>query len=99
MTIAGRMRRPPFIGAGILGPLLGLLLGLLHGTVLVAATIPTCPGSPLVLIQPDSSALDAILTLWGGKHGSCYGHVVLAAPGIYRISNEVRPTPVPFAAP
>ena len=97
MTIAGRMRRRPFVGAGILGPMLGLLLlGPLHGVALVAATIPkipSCPGSPLILTEPDSMALDTMLSVWVfyGR-GACDGHIVLAAPGIYRISSEVRAT-------
>ena len=90
MTTGARRirRRPPFVvgAAGILGL---LLLGLLHAA-LVAATVRNCPGSPLILTEPDSAALDAILTLWGGKHEPCYGRIVLAAPGIYRIKNAVR---------
>jgi hypothetical protein len=61
MTGARRIRRrPPFVvgAAGILA----LLLGLLHAAA-AAATVPNCPGSPLILTEPDSAALDAILTL------------------------------------
>ena len=84
MTTGARpiRRRPPFVvgAAGILA----LLLGLLHAAA-AAATVPNCPGSPLILTEPESAALDAILTLWG----ACYGRIVLAAPGVYRIKNDV----------
>lgn len=60
------------------------------------ARLINCPGSPLILTEPDSDALDSLLKIWARYHnedgGSCYGRIVLAAPGIYRLTNEVRST-------
>lgn len=54
------------------------------------AALPNCPGGPLILTEPDSEALDAILNLWSSlATGACHGRIVLAAPGIYRLTSEV----------
>jgi hypothetical protein len=62
------------------------------------AGLINCPGSPLILTEPDSDALDSILNIWARYHDegmdSCYGRIVLATPGIYRLTSEVRSTRV-----
>ncbi len=56
-----------------------------------AAALPNCPGSPLILTEPDSEALDTILALWARyQSGTCYGRIVMAAPGTYRLQILVR---------
>jgi hypothetical protein len=55
-----------------------------------AAALPNCPGSPLILTEPDSEALDTLLAIWARyQSGSCDGRIVLAAPGIYRLVSSV----------
>ena len=56
-----------------------------------AASLISCPGSPLILNEPDSNALDSLLAMWAryNEPTSCYGRIVLAAPGIYRITSSV----------
>ena len=56
-----------------------------------AAALVGCPGSPLILTEPDSDALNSLLAMWARYNdlASCYGRIVLAAPGIYRITSPV----------
>lgn len=56
-----------------------------------AVGLVSCPGSPVILNEPDPKALDAMLAMWARYNGmaSCYGRVVLAGPGIYRITSPV----------